>query len=149
MPFGLTNAPQALCRLMDMVIPSHLKHEVFVYLDDLLIISETFEHYLSVLSEVANQLRKVGLTINVRKSKFCIKEVQYLGYMVGSGTLRPDPEKISAVTDYPRPTSVKQLGRFLGMAGWYRRFVDKFAAITVPLTDLLREGKGFVWNEEA
>ncbi|XP_036346282.1 uncharacterized mitochondrial protein AtMg00860-like [Rhagoletis pomonella] len=98
---------------------------------------------------MAKCLRYAGLTINIQKSKFCIKEVKYLGYIVGNGTLSVDPDKISAVSNYPPPTSVKQLRRFLGMAGWYRRFVDNFAAITSPLTILLKKGKGFKWNEEA
>lgn len=149
MPFGLCNAPQALCRLMDRVIPPSMRDEVFVYLDDLLIISETFDRHIFILTRVALALRNAGLTINIQKSKFCIKEVKYLGYIVGNGTLKTDPEKVSAVTDYPPPTSVKQLRRFLGMAGWYRRFVENFATLTVPLTNLLKKGKGFTWTEEA
>ena len=118
MPFGLCNAPQALCRLMDHVIPNRLRDEVFVYLDDLLVISATFERHLVVLSEIALCLRKAGLTINISKSKFCLKEVKYLGFIVGNGTLSTDPDEVSAVADYPTPTSVKPLRRFLGMAGW-------------------------------
>lgn len=148
MPFGLCNAPQALCLLMDRVITSQVKDEVFVYLDDLFIITETFEKHMSVLSQVAFALRNAGLTINAQKSKFCIKEVNYLGYVVGNGTLKTDPDKVSAVTNYSSPTSVKQLRRFLGMAGWYRRFVDNFASLTAPLTNLLKKGTGFHWLEE-
>ena len=149
MPFGLCNAPQALCRLMDHVVPHQLRNEVFVYLDDLLIISESFEKHMKVLSEIAGCLIKAGLTINVSKSKFCLTEVKYLGFVVGNGTLKVDDEKVSAITGYPKPTSVKQLRRFLGMAGWYRRFIENYASITVPLTELLRKGKGFNWNVDA
>lgn len=149
MPFGLCNAPQALCRLMDQVIPPSLKNQVFVYLDDLLIISENFEQHIQVLFEVAYKLRKANLTINIEKSKFLIKEVKYLGYIVGDGVLRTDPEKVSAVLDYPSPSTVKQLRRFLGMAGWYRRFIHNFALITTPLTDLIKKGKKFHWNDQA
>ncbi|XP_023159122.1 uncharacterized protein LOC101459516 [Ceratitis capitata] len=149
MPFGLCNAPQALCRLMDRVIPPQLKTQVFVYLDDLLIVSASFDDHMSILAEVAHELRRAGLTINVGKSKFCIREVKYLGYIVGNGTLRTDPDKISAVSNYPVPTSVKLLRRFLGMAGWYRRFVDNFAAVATPLTNLLKKSKNFSWNDEA
>lgn len=149
MPFGLCNAPQALCRLMDRVIPNSLRDEVFVYLDDLLIVSDTFEKHMSVLSTVAIKLREAGLTINVEKSKFCLKEVKYLGFVVGNGTLMVDKDKVSAVTDFPAPTTVRQLRRFLGMAGWYRRFIGDYAAITAPLTNLLRKGRGFNWSSEA
>jgi len=149
MPFGLCNAPQALCRLMDQVIPSHLRNEVFVYLDDLLIISDSFEKHMKVLAEVGNCLSKSGLTINVSKSKFCVQEVKYLGYVIGKGTLKIDKEKVSAITEFPSPKSTKQLRRFLGMAGWYRRFIDNFASLTGPLTNLLKKSKGFNWNAEA
>jgi len=149
MPFGLCNAPQALCRLMDLVIKPQLRHQVFVYLDDLLIISECFDSHLKVLTDVAYCLRKAGLTINIEKSKFLIKEVKYLGYIVGNGILRSDPDKISAVKDYPPPKSTKQLRRFLGMAGWYRRFIKDFSVLTVPLTDLLKKGQKFAWNNQA
>jgi len=149
MPFGLCNAPQALCRLMDIVIPNELRDEVFVYLDDLLIISDSFAKHMSVLAKVASRLRSAGLTINIEKSKFCLKEVKYLGFVVGYGTLKVDKEKISAVANYPPPTSVKQLRRFLGMSGWYRRFIENYASLTVPLTDLLKKGKGFKWTPDA
>jgi len=83
MPFGLCNAPQALCRLMDKVIPPCLRNQVFVYSDDFLIVSEDFDTHISVLMEVAHHLRKAGLIISVEKSKFLINEVSYLGYIVG------------------------------------------------------------------
>jgi len=75
MPFGLTNAPQTMCRLMDLVIPYQLKSHVLVYLDDLLVMSNSFGDHLLHLSEVATQLRKAGLTIYVQKSQFCLKRV--------------------------------------------------------------------------
>lgn len=85
MPFGLCNAPQTMCRLMDQVIPYHLKTHVFVYLDDLLIPSQSFEEHVTHLMEVACQLRKAGLTINIKKSSFGLCRVKYLGFLVGDG----------------------------------------------------------------
>lgn len=149
MPFGLCNAPQTMSRLMDRVIPATLRTEVFVYLDDLLVISDTFERHMEVLQEVARCLRLAGLTINVEKSKFCVTEVRYLGHVVGNGIIRADPEKISAITEFPTPRSVKQVRRFLGMSGWYRKFIRNYAAISTPLTDLLKANRKFVWTEES
>jgi len=87
MPFGLTNAPQAMCRLVDLVIPYQLKTHVLVYLDDILVLSNSLEDHLLHLFEVAILLRKAGLTINLQKSQFCLKRIDYLGYLVEEGTL--------------------------------------------------------------
>lgn len=149
MPFGLCNAPQTMCRLMDIVIPYYLKSNVFVYLDDLLIISEDFDGHLRHLHEVSTQLRKASLTININKSSFVIRKVQYLGYIIGEGSLMVDPSKVQAISEFPVPKSVRQLRRFLGMAGWYRRFIDDFAKITFSLTELLSKRKVFKWTTEA
>lgn len=137
MPFGLCNAPQTMCRLMDIVIPYHMKSYVFVYLDDLLIMSKNFEEHMGHLQEVASQFRRAGLTINVKKSSFCIREVKYLGYIVGEGSLKVDPEKVKAITEFPTPKTRKQLRQFLGMVGWYRKFLSDFSTITYDLTALL------------
>lgn len=149
MPFGLCNAPQTLCRLMDKVIPYNLKSHVFVYLDDLLVVSQTFEEHLTHLMEVSTNLRKANLTINVEKSSFGLSRVKYLGYVVGHGTLQVDQEKIKAIEDFPVPKSIKQLRRFLGMTGWYRRFIQDFSTITFPLTEMLTKKKTFVWTDKA
>lgn len=149
MPFGLCNAPQTMCRLMDQVIPYSLKTNVFVYLDDLLIVSKDFDEHMKHLHEVATQLRRANLTINVRKSSFAIRQVQYLGYIVGEGALRVDPDKVRAISEFPSPKSVRQLRRFLGMAGWYRRFIDDYATVTYPLTELLTKRRNFEWSSKA
>ena len=149
MPFGLCNSPQTLCRLMDKVVPYGMKTHVFVYLDDLLILSTTFDEHVVHLTEVASQLRKAGLTINVGKSHFALKEVKYLGYIVGEGTLKVDPEKVRAITEFPVPKSTRQLRQILGMLGWYRRFIHDYSTLTAPLTDLLCKNKNFAWNPEA
>lgn len=83
MPFGFCNASQIMSTLMDKIIPAHLRREVFIYLDDLLVVSDTFARHISILLELASQLSKFGLTINVQKSIFCLKEILYLGHIVG------------------------------------------------------------------
>lgn len=149
MPFGLCNAAQRLCRLMDKVIPGHLRERVFVYLDDLLIVSPDFRTHLELLAQVAKALTNAGLTINVAKSKFCFRELRYLGYIVGEGKLKPDPEKVSAILECDYPKTVRQVRRFTGMTGWYRRFIPDYATIAAPIFQTLKKSKTFAFGEEA
>lgn len=150
MPFGLCNGPQAMSRLMDKVIPSRLREHVFIYLDDLLVCSATLDEHLNILREVAQCLKNAGLTINVAKSKFCQSEIKYLGYRIGKGCLKVDPEKVSAIVDFPLPKSPRQIRRFIGMCNWYRSFVDNFADMAGPLTNCLKKNDGkFTLTPEA
>ncbi|KAH8269856.1 hypothetical protein KR026_002523, partial [Drosophila bipectinata] len=82
-------------------------------------------------------------------SNFCMHEIKYLGFIIGYGQLKTDTDKIRAINEFPVPTSVKQLRRFLGLTGWYRRFVDNYATISFPLTQLLRKNRPLEWNQEA
>jgi len=149
MPFGLCNAAQTLCRLMDPVVPPSLRTRVFVYLDDLLLLADDFDSHMQLIEEVAGYFRKANLTINIAKSKFCMREIKYLGFIIGDGQLKADPGKISVVKEFPKPITTKQLRRFLGLAGWYRQFVENYASITRALTDLLRKNHCFEWTEDA
>lgn len=149
MPFGLCNAAQRLCRLMDQVIPQRLKEHVFVYLDDLLVISSTFEEHLRLLKEVAECLREANLTIGLKKSQFCFQELRYLGFIIGGGTLKTDPEKVQAIKQIKIPKSTREVRSFLGTAGWYRRFIKDFASISAPLTDTLKKSKKFMITSDA
>ena len=142
MPFGLCNGPQSMSRLMDKTIPSRLRENVFIYLDDLLVCSNTFEEHLDILKQVAKCLKNAGLTINVSKSKFCQSEIKYLGYRIGRGCLKVDPDKVSAIVDFPLPKTPRQVRRFIGMANWYRSFINNFANMAGPLTDCLRKKNG-------
>ena len=149
MPFGLCNAAQRMCRLMDKIIPQHLRHKVFVYLDDLLVIDNDFDSFLATLSEVATCLRKANLTTNAQKSKFGYKHLKYLGFIVGNGQIQTDPEKISAIRDFPVPKSPRMVRSFMGLAGWYRRFVPDFASVSSPITDTLKKGTKFRFTPAA
>lgn len=149
MPFGLCNAAQRLCRLMDKVIPQKLKANVYIYLDDLLIITANFEKHIEILSEVSKCLKEAGLSIGMKKSRFCFKEVNYLGFVLGGGCLKTDPEKVEAILRIKLPKNVREVRSFLGTAGWYRRFIKDFADISAPLSDALKKKAKFELNAEA
>lgn len=149
MPFGLCNAPQTMSRLMDEIIPPELKNCVFGYLDDLIIVSENFSEHLLVLVRIAEQFRKANLTINVAKCHFCVTRVKYLGYVIGDGGISTDPEKVSSIKDWPIPKTVRQVRGFLGLAGWYRRFIENFSSIVFHISETISKKRKFDWTPEA
>jgi hypothetical protein len=108
MPFGLCNATNTMSRLIDKVVPFHLKNEVFIYLDGLLIVSSGFERHIEVLRVIALHIKRAGLTINIDKSHFCMRRVRYIGHIIGNGGIRTDPEKVSAITQFPIPKSLRR-----------------------------------------
>ena len=147
MPFGLCNSGATLCRLVEQVVGCDMEPYVFVYLDDIIIATETLDHHFQLLRKTSERLSK--LTISIEKSQFCLKELKYLGYIIGQGNIRPNPEKTSWIHEYPEPKNVRNVRRLLGMAGWYRRFIPNFSAITAPLTNLTKKGRKFKWTDEA
>lgn len=149
MPFGLCNAAQRLCQLMDRVFPTVLRSNVSVYLDDLLVVSATFDEHLQTLNEVAERLKTAGLTVNIEKSRFCYTEVRYLGHIIGHGTIKPDPEKISAIVNFTIPKTAKQVRRFMGMCGYYGKFIDQYSSISSALTDTISKKNKFQMTPEA
>lgn len=150
MPFGLTNAPATMARLMAKVLGHDLEPRVYVYLDDIIIVSNTLEEHLELIRIVASRLKRAGLTINLKKSKFCQTTIRYLGYVLSEEGLSMDASKIQPVLEYPSPTTVKEVRRLLGLAGFYQKFVQNYSDITTPITDLLKKGKKkFTWTSEA
>jgi len=104
-----------------------------------------------MLSQVSACLQRAELTTNVDKSKFCYSQARYLGYVVGGGCIRTDDAKIQSIQEFPHPSSAKQMRRFLGMTGWYRRFIQNYAQTAAPLHDCLKKDriKKFELSEEA
>lgn len=152
MAFGLTNAPATQQRLVDKLFGPEFDLKVFCYLDDIVCVSDSFESHVSLLMRVLERLQQANLTINFEKSQFFRESLKYLGYVVDSQGLRTDPEKVEAISNYPTPTSKKEVKRFLGTASWYRRFVPNFSSIAGPLNKLTSNKRGaspFSWTEEA
>lgn len=149
MPFGLSNAPATWQRLIDQVLGADLEPNCFVYLDDIIIISEDFKTYLDVLNKVFDRLIAAGLTVSMDKCKFCRSELKYLGYVVDRMGVRTDPEKVQAIPQVSAPKNVNEVRRFVGMASWYRRFVPNFASVMEPITRLTRKSVRFVWKDES
>lgn len=118
-PFGLTNAPFSMCRLMDKVIGFDLEPYVFVYLDDIVVATKTLEEHFRLLRIVAERLRKAHLTISLDKSRFCRKQVSYLGYLLTEEGVAIDSARIEPILNYARPKCVKDIRRLLGLAGVY------------------------------
>jgi len=146
MPFGLHSAPATFQRLLDTVLGPDLESHLFVYLD-IIVISETFSEHLELLTETFRRLRDAHLRLNPDKCKFCVDQLRYLGH-IDRERIRTDPEKVSAVANWPEPRTVKQIRQFIKMASWYRRFIVNFSTITVPLTKLTKKNARWVWGPD-
>lgn len=137
MPFGLCNAPATFQRLMERCMGDLNLRECLIYLDDIIIFSETFDAHLDRLEAVFDRLRQHNLKLKPSKCEFFKTEVTYLGHIVSADGIKTDPGKINAIKDWPVPHSVKDVRRFLGFSGYYRKFVKNYASIVRPLNDLL------------
>ena len=148
MPMGFKTSAQTWCRLMDMVFSGLLGHGVFVYLDDIIIYAKSLEEHLKLYTEVFERIKKANLLLDPKKCLFLRREAQVLGHIVGSNQLKPNPEKIAAVKDYPVPNTLKKLRAFSGLCSYYRRFIKNFSTIAKPLSDLLKKNQEFIWGEQ-
>lgn len=150
MPFGLVNSAASQCKLMDLVLGYDLEPRVFHYLDDIIIAAETFEQMIELMEIVAERLKKANLTINLKKSQVCAKQISYLGYIINEGGLSIEPEKITPILNYKTPKTVRDVRRLIGMSSWYRRFIPEFSTIIAPISDLISKTKRTIkWTEEA
>lgn len=146
MPFGLTNSPISFQTLMSNVLRGLNWKSVLVYVDDILIFSRSFDEHLTHLAQVFDRLNEANLKLQPAKCHFAVKEVKFLGHIISRQGVRVDSEKTAAVSEFPTPKTQKQVRSFLGMANYYRRFVQDFAKIATPLNSLLNKDKKFEWN---
>lgn len=149
MPFGLQGAPATFQRLMDQVLKGAETYSA-AYLDDVVIHSRSFDEHLVHVKEVLRRLKEAGLTVNSQKCAVAQKEVQYLGHVIGGGLVKPQVGKVSAILETPVPTTKRQVRSFLGVVGWYRRFVPHFSTRAAPLIELTRKSapNRVVWTEQ-
>ena len=138
MPYGLTNAPATFQRLMDVVLAGLKWQCCLVYIDDVIIYSSTFEQHIEDLKKVFEALRSANLTLKTSKCHFCRRETKYLGHVITKEGVKPDPDLIKSVVDFPRPQTIKDVQSFLGLTGYYRRFIENYARIAKPLIKQLR-----------
>jgi hypothetical protein len=138
MPFGMCNSPSTFQILMNHVFHPFLHHFVLVFFDDILIYSKTWTTHISHVDKFLHLLSQHQIFLKQSKCAFGASKVKYLGHIVGKDGVRVDPKKIEAMKYWPRPKTLKRLHGFLGLMGYYRKFVKNYGKIEAPLTALLK-----------
>ncbi len=146
MAFGMKNSAATFQRLMNRVIKGLVCS--IVYIDDIVLYSDAWDCHIQQIRALFERLTEANLTVNLVKSEFGKATVIYLGYVVGQGQVKPVTAKVKAIIDFSAPSDRKSLLRFLGMAGYYRKFCTNFAAVTSVLTDLLKKDVPFLWSKD-
>ena len=148
MPFGLCNAPATFQALMNDVLRAFLRRFVLVFFDDILIYSSSWTDHLRHLRIVLSELRRHQLFVKRSKCAFGESSVAYLGHTISASGVAMDSAKVQAIVDWPVPRSARAVRGFLGLAGYYRKFVHNYGTVAAPLTALLKK-EGFCWNDDA
>lgn len=149
MPFGLSNSPIVYQRIINKTLRKHIDAgNVLVYIDDVLLMSSTVREGIDLLREVLTTLTSAGFSVNIKKCAFLTEEVEYLGRVIRRGQVRPSPSKIKALVDSPAPKTVKQVRQFLGLAGYFRRYIKGYAVKTRCISQLTKKGVNFHWGTE-
>lgn len=139
MPFGLKNAPSTFQRVMNNILRGLQNEICAVYLDDIIIFSTSLQEHIQRLRSVFQRIRESNFKIQLDKSEFLKREVAYLGHLITAEGVKPNPDKISAIKNYPIPKTPKEIKSFLGLAGYYRKFIRDFAKISKPMTSCLKK----------
>nr|GEZ66736.1 putative reverse transcriptase domain-containing protein [Tanacetum cinerariifolium] len=149
MPFGLTNAPVVFMDLMNRVCKPYLDKFVIVFIDDILIYSKYKEDHEKHMKTILEQLKRGQLYAKFSKCDFWLESVQFLGHVIDSEGIHVDPAKIASIKNWATLTTPTEVRQFLGLAGYYRRFIEGFSLISKPLTKLTQKNKKFEWETEA
>lgn len=139
MPFGLKNAPSTFQRMINHVLRDFINKICLVYMDDVIVFSTSLEEHMINLDKILKKLDEKGLKIQLDKSEFLHKEVLFLGHRITTKGIEPNHDKVIAIQNYPIPNTAKEIKSFLGLAGFYRKFIQNFAKITKPLTACLKK----------
>ncbi|XP_026458654.1 uncharacterized protein LOC113359193 [Papaver somniferum] len=148
MPFGLTNAPTTFQALMNEVFRPALRKFIPVFFDDILIYSKTMSEHMEHLKYTFSLLRQHKFYAKMTKFCFGQSSLEYLGHIITAAGVCADPSKIACMQSWPTPSTLKELRGFLGLTGYYRKFVKNYGAISKPLTDLLKKNS-FLWTSAA
>lgn len=148
MPFGFVNSPSCYQSAIDKALGPLKDNIAFVYVDDVLCPARTIDEGLSNLRRIIDALSMAGFVLNIEKCSFFKTSVEYLGVVIENGTVKPSPRKVDALAQTLAPTDVKGVRQFLGLAGYFRRFVKNFATLTAPISALLRKGNSLDWTNE-
>ncbi|GJU72373.1 putative reverse transcriptase domain-containing protein [Tanacetum coccineum] len=148
MPFGLTNAPAVFMDLMNRVCKPYLDKFVIVFIDDILIYSKNKKEHKEHLKQILELLKKEELYAKFSKCEFWIPKVQFLGHVIDSEGIHVDPAKIESIKDWTSPKSPTEIRQFLGLAGYYRRFIEGFSKIAKPMTKLTQKKVKFEWGDK-
>ena len=148
MSFGLTNAPAYFMNLMNKIFMNFLDKFVVVFIDDILVYSKSEEEHEQHLEIVLETLRQHKLYAKFSKCEFWLEEVGFMGHILSAGGIAVDPAKINTVMEWQAPTTQTEVCAFLGLAGYYRRFVEGFSSIARPMTQLLKKDRKFEWTDK-
>ena len=146
MPFGVTNAPGVFMEYMNRIFHPYLDRFVVVFIDDILVYSKSEEEHAEHLRIVLEVLKEKKLYAKLSKCEFWLSEVSFLGHVISGDGIAVDPSKVDAVLRWETPKSVTEIRSFLGLAGYYRRFIEGFSKLALPLTKLTCKGAAFVWD---
>lgn len=148
LPMGLSTAPASFQLLMDKVLRGLTFKSCLCYLDDVLICSDTFEQHIKDLNDVFGRFRSAGLKLGPRKCSFAQESCVFLGHLISKDGIRPPPDRVKAIQEYPQPTNIKELRRLLGLFNWFRKYIPNYSVKISPLTKLLKKGQNFQWRAE-
>lgn len=148
MPMGLKNSPSTFQRVMDNVLRDLQNVICLVYLDDIIVFSTSLQEHMINLEKVFQRLRESNFKIQMDKSEFLKLETAYLGHIISKDGIKPNPDKITAIQNYPLPRTSKDIKRFLGLLGYYRKFIPDFAKLTKPMTQCLKKGSKIIFSDD-
>ncbi|GFX19408.1 retrovirus-related Pol polyprotein from transposon 297 [Trichonephila clavipes] len=149
MPFGLSGAAPNFQKAIDIILKPVIGRFVMVYMDDVIITSPSFNDHIDHLNQVSILLRDAGLTLNKEKCHFARDKLKYLGLIISKEGIETDNSKVNAIAEMKPPKNNKEMSKFLGMVGWYQKFIPHYADICEPLHRLKKKGAKFNWSTEA